>query len=222
MTNASKGTNDEASGASPPPAIPVDAWNERYGKPGFAYGTEPNEFFVSALRAHGTGEGSALFLAEGEGRNAVHAAALGYDTLAIDQSPAGLAKVAELATLKGVRVETLCLDLNDYAFPPAAFSLVVSIFGHLPPQLRRKVHRGVAAALAPSGLYIMEAYHPRNVGRGTGGPQDSALCVAADNLRDEFAGLEFVHLSETEREVNEGAYHRGLAAVTQLVARKPA
>lgn len=222
MANASEESPNNASAGSALPAIPVDAWNERYGKPGFAYGTEPNEFLVSALRAHGAGAGAALFLAEGEGRNAVHAAALGYATLAIDQSPAGLAKVAELATMKGVRVETLCLDLNDYAFPPGAFSLVASIFGHLPPQLRRKVHRGVAAALAPSGLYIMEAYHPRNVGRGTGGPQEPLLCVAADNLREELAGLEFVHLLETEREVNEGAYHRGLAAVTQLVARKPA
>ena len=42
-----------------------------------------------------------------------------------------------------------------------------------------------------------------------------------DNIRVELDGLEFEHGAELEREVVEGAGHTGLAAVVQLVARKP-
>lgn len=215
------GTTAKENGDKTPAAYPVQMWEERYAKPGYSYGTDPNEFLVASLAAHGMQKGRALCLAEGEGRNAVYVATLGYRTLAVDQSATGLAKATQLAAVKNVEIETLCLDLNDLDFPPASYALVISVFGHLPPQLRRKVHRGILSTLQPSGLYILEAYHPDNVGRGTGGPQMPELCVTARALREELYGLEFLHLQETEREVNEGSYHEGLAAVTQLVARKP-
>jgi hypothetical protein len=46
------------------------------------------------------------------------------------------------------------------------------------------------------------------------------LCMTAAALREELQGLEFLHVEEIEREVNEGSVHHGLAAVTQVVARK--
>lgn len=203
------------------PAIPAAIWDERYAQEGFAYGSEPNEFLVASLAGRGANGGAALCLAEGEGRNAIHLAKLGYRPLAVDQSATGLAKAAALARTKGVEIETRCLDLNDYNFPANAFALAISIWAHLPPELRRKVHRGVATALQPGGLFVLEAYHPRNIGRGTGGPQEPHLCMTAADLREDVAGLEILHLQELERVVEEGPYHKGLAAVTQLVARRP-
>jgi hypothetical protein len=60
---------------------PADFWDRRYGEPGWAYGTEPNDF----LRAEAAGipPGKVLCLAEGEGRNAVHLAALGHEVEAV-------------------------------------------------------------------------------------------------------------------------------------------
>ena len=43
-----------------------------------------------------------------------------------------------------------------------------------------------------------------------------------DALEAELAGLEFILAQEAEREVVEGKYHRGMAAVVQVLARKPA
>ena len=43
-------------------------WNARYSQPGFAYGTEPNEFLVTV--AEQIPVGSVLAIGEGEGRNA--------------------------------------------------------------------------------------------------------------------------------------------------------
>jgi hypothetical protein len=41
--------------------------------------------------------------------------------------------------------------------------------------------------------------------------------VSLDALREELAGLEFVHARELDREVREGAYHTGVASVVQVV-----
>jgi hypothetical protein len=48
------------------------SWDERYGIPGYVYGTEPNEYLVEM-----TGRipmGPVLALADGEGRNGVYLA----------------------------------------------------------------------------------------------------------------------------------------------------
>ena len=52
------------------------------------------------------------------------------------------------------------------------------------------------------------------------GPGAEDITMTADGLRKELAGLEIEALHETEREVVEGAYHRGTAAVVQMLAWK--
>ena len=51
----------------------IDFWNDRYEKAAYAYGKEPNVFFKSIIDTIDN-KGTALFPAEGEGRNAVYAA----------------------------------------------------------------------------------------------------------------------------------------------------
>ena len=61
-----------------------DFWNERYGAPEYAYGTEPNVFFKQEL--DGLKPGRLLLPAEGEGRNGVYAAEKGWSVSAYDWS----------------------------------------------------------------------------------------------------------------------------------------
>jgi SAM-dependent methyltransferase len=193
-------------------------WDERYSEPGFAYGTDPNDFLVSV--ADRIPPGPVLMLGEGEGRNAAYLAGRGHDVVAVDQSAAGLAKVRRLADERGVRVETQQADLRDYPIRPGAWAGVVSIFCHLPPAIRVPLHAAVVRGLRPGGVFVLEAYTRRQCGRGTGGPADPEMMPFLDQLTAELAGLEFVLAQELEREVREGAYHTGLAAVVQLVARR--
>jgi SAM-dependent methyltransferase len=195
-------------------------WDDRYGTDEYVFGTEPNEFL--AEQAQGLAPGRVLCIAEGEGRNAVWLAEQGHAVTAVDGSAVGLAKARRLAASRGVRIETVHADLSEYAIEPGGFDLVVSIFGHLPPALRRDVHGRCAAGLRPGGRMILEAYTPRQLKHGTGGPPTTELMMTADALREDFAGLEFLVLEERERPVHEGRGHDGLAAVVQLVARKPA
>ena len=193
-------------------------WDERYSGSGFAYGTEPNDFLVSV--ADRIPPGPVLMLGEGEGRNAAFLAGRGYDVVAVDQSAAGLAKARRLAEERGVRVETQQADLRDYPIRPAAWAGIVSIFCHLPPAIRVPLHAAVVRGLRPGGVFVLEAYTARQCGRGTGGPADPEMMPTLAELTAELAGLEFDHARELEREVREGSYHTGMAAVAQLVARR--
>lgn len=195
-------------------------WDERYSKPGYSYGAEPNEFLASA--AGHIPAGPVLMLGEGEGRNAVFLAGLGYDVLAVDQSEAGLAKARQLANEKGVRIETRQADLRSFPIELGRWAGIVSIFCHLPPDIRHPLHAAVVHGLQPGGVFLLEAYTPRQLGRGTGGPSSVELLVSLANLSGELKGLDFLHARELEREVREGQYHTGLASVVQLVARRTA
>jgi SAM-dependent methyltransferase len=194
-------------------------WNERYTEPGFAYGTEPNDFVREA--AARIPKGRVLCLADGEGRNGVFVAGLGYDVTAVDLSRVGLDKAEQLARERQVRITTVCADLETFEIAPARWSGIVSVWVHLPSSLRRKVHAACVTGLAPGGAFLLEAYAPRQLELGTGGPSDPDLLPALDVLRAELAGLEFEVAREVEREIEEGRYHHGRSATVQIVARRP-
>jgi SAM-dependent methyltransferase len=194
-------------------------WEQRYGTDEYLFGTEPNEFLrdsVPVLPA-----GSVLCLAEGEGRNAVFLAECGFDVHSVDLTEAGVAKTRRLAERRGVKVDAAVGDLADFPIGTARWDVIVSIFAHMPPLVRRDLHHRVVVALKPGGMFLLEAYTPQQVGRGTGGPSTPELTMTIDALRVELAGLELLHAEELEREVVEGPGHTGSAAVVQVIARKP-
>lgn len=190
-------------------------WDERYSQPGFAYGTEPNEFLAAV--AGRIPIGRVLSLGEGEGRNAAYLAGLGHRVVAVDQSPVGLAKAQRLAADRGLTIETVCDDLDGFLIEPGTWAGIVSIFCHLPRRVRGPVYAAAVRGLQPGGILVLEAYTPQQIGRGTGGPQDPDMLVSLAGLTEELAGLELVHARELDREVREGAYHTGVAAVVQVV-----
>jgi SAM-dependent methyltransferase len=194
-------------------------WDERYAGPDFAYGTEPNRFLVEV--ADRLPRGLALSLGEGEGRNAVFLAAAGWRVIGVDRSRVGLAKALGLATERGVPVMACVADLGAFPLPADRFDLVVSIFCHLTPVPRRALHEALVRALRPGGAFVLEAYSPRQLEFGTGGPKARELLVTVDALRSELAGLEFAVAREYVRDVAEGHMHRGQGAVVQVLGFRP-
>ncbi len=196
-----------------------DSWNTRYDQPDYVFGTEPNDFLVEM--ATRIPAGPVLCLAEGEGRNAVFLASRGHAVTAVDQSEVGLAKAQQLATARGVAIQTEVADLAEYVIEPAIWAAVVSIFLHIPEKLRRQTYRQAVAGLRPGGVFILEAYTPAQMGLGTGGPKDPALTPTLAQLREDLAGLDIEVGIERQREVLEGIGHTGMAEVVQVLARKP-
>jgi SAM-dependent methyltransferase len=193
-------------------------WDTRYSQPGYAFGTEPNDFLCSV--ADRIPMGAVLCLGDGEGRNGVFLAERGFAVTSMDGSTIGMQKAAMLAQARSVPLTTTVADLVHYQIMPAAWEGIVSIFVHLPPPLRHQVHRQVAAGLKPGGVFILEAYTPAQLTYGTGGPSSAELLMTLDQLRVDLAGLAFEVAHEIERDVVEGRYHTGRAAVIQLLARK--
>jgi SAM-dependent methyltransferase len=194
-------------------------WDDRYSEPGYAYGSEPNDFLVSVVER--IPPGPVLCLAEGEGRNAVFLASRGHAVTAVDASAIGLGKARSLAAERKVTIETVCSDLADYTITPDHWAGIVCIWCHLPGALRERVHRAAAAGLRSGGVIVLEAYTPAQLALGTGGPKVSELLYTRELLERDFEGLEWIIARETEREIHEGKYHGGRSAVVQLVGRKP-
>lgn len=194
-------------------------WDERYSTKDYVYGTQANDFLAMQI-AH-IPKGQVLSLAEGEGRNAVYLAQQGYTVTAVDASQVGLDKAQRLADKAGVSINCVQADLAAYDFGENQWDAIISIFCPLPPNVRRAVYQGVERGLKPGGIFLLEAYTPEQLQYGTGGGSDITLMQTKASLSEELSGLCFQHLIELEREVIEGIFHTGKAAVVQAIAKKP-
>jgi SAM-dependent methyltransferase len=193
-------------------------WDERFNVPGYLYGTEPNGYLVEIVdRIPG---GPVLCLAEGEGRNAVYLAGRGYEVTAVDSSAVGLDKARRLARERSVKIETVHADLADFDFGVDRWAAIVSIFCHLPKEIRPAVCKGVVTGLRPGGAFVMEAYSPRQLEYRTGGPPSLDLLVDLETVKKELMGLRFERAEEKVREVQEGILHHGPGAVVQVLGFK--
>ncbi|KAL7518965.1 hypothetical protein ACHAWX_003764 [Stephanocyclus meneghinianus] len=211
---------------APTARMAMPTWNDRYASSDYMYGTQPNDFLESIANnpryLHPSSK--ILSIGEGEGRNAVHLGKLGHFVTGVDASSVGIEKARKLASEHGVtNVIFEVADLSQYDFGIEKWDAVVSIFCHLPPQLRRQVYRQIVDALKPGGTLILEAYTPTQLEYKTGGPPVAEMMCTLEGLREELGHggwIEFVIGEEKERSVVEGTLHTGLAHVVQVVGRK--
>lgn len=196
-------------------------WDERYSSDDYLYGREPNGFLESMTSTILEG-GRVLCLADGEGRNGVFLSQRGFDVTTIDQSQRGVDKARRFAVKSGVELDARVGDLSSADLGEGQWDAIVSIFAHMPPDIRADLHARAVQALKPGGLFVLEAYTPSQVGRGTGGPPVPELTMTLDGLRFELDGLIEEHGVELVRRVVEGDGHTGDGAVVQYVGRRPA
>jgi SAM-dependent methyltransferase len=195
-------------------------WDDRYSSAEYVYGTEPSDFLAERYAELPPG-GEILCLADGEGRNGVFLASRGMRVTAVDSSAVGLAKAERLAAERGVALTTVVADLSVWDVGEARWDGVVSIWAHLPAPIRAELQPRLARALRPGGVLLLEHYHPRQVGYGTGGPADPTMMLTLAELDAAFAGWTRLHTFEGERIVIEGSGHGGNSYVTQAILQKP-
>src|SRR5882757_4474339 len=97
----------------------TDRWNERYRNDAFAYGVLPNRYLKKQLEK--LPAGTILFPAEGEGRNAVFAAKLGWKVSAFDISSEGKNKAGRLAVANNVTIDYQVCELPNLNYGPEQF-----------------------------------------------------------------------------------------------------
>ena len=189
-------------------------WDQRYAAQEYVYGTEPNNFLKEKLTL--LKPGRILFPAEGEGRNAVYAASLGWQTDAFDQSVEGQRKALLLANAKGVTINYYIESLDSWYPAADQYDCITLIFVHLPDSQRQQVHRAAVRALKPGGILILEAFSIKQLTRASGGPKTADMLYTSEMLKDDFKMLSSVETCETQVTLDEGPLHQGLAEVVQL------
>ncbi|HEY6906309.1 MAG TPA: class I SAM-dependent methyltransferase, partial [Ignavibacteriaceae bacterium] len=147
-----------------------DFWDNRYSSEEYIYGTAPNEYFKSEINK--LSPGRLLTLAEGEGRNGVYAASLGWEVDAVDFSSVAREKALKLASEKKLKINYTVSDLSEFYPPLNTYDVVSIIFMHLNPDLAVTVHKRAIGALKQGGKIIMEVYDKEQLGKKSGGPQD--------------------------------------------------
>jgi cyclopropane fatty-acyl-phospholipid synthase-like methyltransferase len=200
---------------------PRDAWDARYRSEEYIFGTRPNAFLTSQEK-HLVAGSRVLAVADGEGRNGVWLAERGCKVCAVDISPVAVEKAKKLALDRKVDIEIVIADLMKWEWPEAAFDAVVCIFIQFAsPRMRKKLFDGFWHTLRPGGVVIMEGYGVKQLQYTSGGPKELENLYTPQILRDAFTGWQMLLLHEYETVLDEGPKHRGMAALIDLVARKP-
>jgi hypothetical protein len=200
-----------------------EIWDERYGQVEFAYGEEPNAFLKEQL--NGIQLGKALFPAEGEGRNSVYTASLGWEIEAFDLSEEGKQKALKLAALKNVQINYQVGEFQQFNYENESFDLITLIYAHFPAKNKSDYHKELSNYLKKGGLIIFEAFsknHLEYVSKNPkiGGPKDIDMLFSIEELKSDFSNFDILLLEEKKVELNEGLYHNGVGSVIRFVGRK--
>lgn len=201
----------------------TERWNERYSKKEFAYGEQPNQFLKEQLE--NLPPGSILFPAEGEGRNAVYAAKLGWTVSAFDISIEGKNKALQLAAKNKVTIDYTVGPLEGLMYNNEQFDAIAFIYAHFPADIKSYYHRTIEKYLRKGGTIIFEAFGKKHIdylakNEKVGGPKDIESLFSLDEIKTDFPHYDIVELVEKEIELNEGAFHTGKGSVIRFVGRK--
>src|SRR4249920_272064 len=134
----------------------LDTWNNRFSKEDFAYGVEPNLYLKEQLLK--LEPGKILFPAEGEGRNAVFAARLGWKVSAFDISVEGKKKALLLAENNEVTIDYQIGELQTLNYKPEQFDAIALIYAHFPADIKSGIHKTLDKYLRKDGVIIFEAF----------------------------------------------------------------
>ena len=198
-------------------------WDDRYSNEEFAYGEEPNNFFKEQIEKLNTG--TILFPAEGEGRNAVYAAKLGWKVAAFDISEEGKNKALKLAAANNVSIDYQVGELETLNYQAEQFDAIALIYAHFPAEIKSSIHKTLDKYLRQNGIIIFEAFSKKHLeylalNDKVGGPKDIESLFSIEEIKADFPNYEIIQLEETEIELNEGLFHNGKGSVIRFVGKK--
>ncbi len=182
------------------------AWDQRYAASELVWSREPNQLVAAELAD--LPPGTAVDLAAGEGRNAIWLASLGWSATAVDFSQVALDKGARLAA--DLDLTWVCADATRWQ-PPMPVDLVVIAYFQVSAEDRRRAVRSAATMLRPGGTLLLVAHDTTNLTDGTGGPQDPAVLMSADDVLADLDGIEVevLRAERVAREVSSADEHGG-------------
>lgn len=201
-----------------PISYPADFWNQRYAAENYVYGEAPNAFFKAQI--DNLKPGKMLLPLEGEGRNAVYAAKLGWQVDCFDFSSSGKTKAEALALKHGVQISYQVCDFRDFYWPAQHYDLVGLFYAHLPDESRKQFHQQIIPTLDIGGLLLFEAFDKKQLGKTSGGPQQLDMLYSEDLLHADFSTLRNRVIEQKKVLLQEGPGHTGEAEVLRLAGMR--
>ncbi|RZS97302.1 class I SAM-dependent methyltransferase [Cecembia calidifontis] len=193
-------------------------WDEKFSLTPNLYGDSPNEFIKEQLGKFE--KGKILFPGEGEGRNALFSAAMGWEVTALDQSQIARKHTLEKAEKAGLHLEYHTCNVENYIPEPKSFDVIALIYFHLPLSIRDKVHHRFAMALKDNGHLILEGFGKGQLNFQSGGPKNPEMLYDLQDLKSSFPQMTWEYEFDGILHLNEGKGHLGDAHVVRLVGKK--
>jgi tellurite methyltransferase len=187
-----------------------DKWDARYRDGAYESRTHPTTLLAEWLPR--LARGRALDVACGAGRNALFLAANGYAVTALDISAVALERGQRSAEERGLSVEWLCGDLDEYVehvLPAGPFDLIVWV---------RYIHQtlmpSLIARLDAGGMVVCEQHLTTTA--EVAGPKSPEFRLAPGELLRSATRLSVLHSHEGIVADPDGR----AVALAQLVGRK--
>lgn len=192
-------------------------WDARYQEEGFAYGHEANVFIRESLEI-AQRQGTILFPAEGEGRNAVFAAQKNWEVEAYDISESGKLKAEKWSQDNGVLIHYQIGGFTDIDYPAAHFDALVFSYVHMPSALKSKVFERHMAWMKSDALIVFEGFSVNNLpyraaNPQVGGPDNIDMLYSVEEVQQLLEPFQNLKVWEEEVTLSEGKYHVGNAKV---------
>ena len=193
-------------------------WDERYKSSEYVYGITPNEYFkyrITELKP-----GKLLLPAEGEGRNGVYAASLGWEVTAYDISEEARKKAMTLAADNNVQISYKVDDLINAELGTAEYDAAAMIYMHLNQNDSKIVFPKIIKALKDGGYLIAEVYSKEQINYDSGGPSDLDMLYSTEQLKEDFAGFDIIELNQMYTDLEDNKFHKGKASIIRLFGQK--
>lgn len=196
----------------------TEFWDDKYSSSEELYGKEPNEFFKGKIQSIPCGK--ILIPGEGEGRNAIHAARLGWEVTAFDMSAVGQKHALKKAYSLGLNLNYQLNDAETFDYEREIYVCAALIYFHLLPKIRIGIHQKITDSVKPGGHLILEGFSLKQLGLSSGGPKNKGMLYTSGQLEMDFSKWEILDQFEGKILLKEGVGHSGPAEIIRLFARK--
>lgn len=200
----------------------AEMWDQRFSSEEYAYGKEANVWLSERVsQINPPPNNRALFPADGEGRNAVWAARIGWNSEVFDLSIVGKQKCHLLAQEHAVSVDYDVDDLALREFSQQSYDLIACSWFHTPSEIRKVHMPRMLHSLKSGGHFVMEGYHTSQMPLQSGGPKSLDLLFDLDEVLGELTGekapqMHIIHIAVTSTVLDESELHKGQARVVRI------
>lgn len=193
-------------------------WDEKFSQSPNLYGEGPNKFLEQELANLSPGE--ILLPGEGEGRNAIFAAALKWKVTAIDQSEIGKKHTLQKAKGLGLSIDYQVGDIQDFLLEKEKFDVLALIYFHLPIYAQKELHAKLLYSLKKGGVLLVEGFGKRQLEFTSGGPKSRDMLYDLISLKSTFPEVIWQQEFDGIINLDEGKGHKGDAHVIRLKGTK--